>query len=163
MVVLKLFTTRDTEDTEITRSSLFHICDTNNRLMQHCDLSGAAHKAACHRNRLRQIVGAVPAQHCRDMRVLSSSCNHLADMLAAVLAPVPHEKRMRAVLGIPAPVHLNVTRIVCKLLFVLVAQHEGVASFRQKAIEELDVTGMKSVIKLVVTGMMDDQHATFLE
>src|SRR5258706_15871235 len=87
--------------------SLFHIGNTNNRLMQHCDLGGTAYEAAGHRNRLRQIVGAVPTQHRRNVRVLSSGSDHLADMLATVFAPVPHKERMRAMIGITAPVHLH--------------------------------------------------------
>src|SRR6185295_18284098 len=84
--------------------SLFHIGNTNNRLMQHCDLGGTTHEAAGHRNRLRQIVGAVPTQHCRNVCVLSASCDHLADMLAAVFAPVPHKERMSPMISIATPV-----------------------------------------------------------
>src|SRR5678815_4132180 len=101
--------------------SLFHICNSNNRLMQHGDLRGTAHEAACHRNRFGQIVGAIPTQHCRDVRVLSPGGNYFADMLAPVFTPVPHEKWMSAVVGVTATVHLDITRIVCKLLFILIA------------------------------------------
>src|SRR4030095_1353320 len=97
------------------------------------------------------------------MRVLGSGCDDFPYMLSAVFAPVPHEKRMRAMIGVAAPVHLNVTRIVGKLTFILIAQHKRVASLRQQAIKKFDVTGVESVIKLVVTRMMNDQHATFLK
>ena len=83
--------------------------------MQHRDLGGVAHVAARHRDRFSQVVRAFPAQHRRHVRVFSAGGDHFADVLAAVLAPVPHEKRMRAVIGVAAPVHLHIARIVCKL------------------------------------------------
>src|SRR4030095_5877166 len=97
------------------------------------------------------------------MRVLGSGCDDFPYMLSAVFAPVPHEKRMRAMIGVAAPVHLNVTRIVSKLTFILIAQHKHVASLRQQAIKKCDVTGLESVINLVVTRMRNDQHASYIE
>ena len=97
------------------------------------------------------------------MRVFRPRRDNLADVLATVFPPVPHEKRMRAVVGVAAAVHLHVTRVVRKLLFILIAQHERVPRLRQQAIEELDIARVKFVIKLVVARMMNDQHAAFLQ
>src|SRR5262245_10656584 len=97
------------------------------------------------------------------MRVLSASDDHSTYVLASILAPVPHEEWMSAVVSIATPIHFNVARIVGKLLFVLLAQHKSVACFRQQAIEKLDVARVKAMIKFVVARVVQDQHAALLE
>ena len=72
-----------------------------------------------HRDRLGQRVGALPAQDRGHVRVVGADDDHLADVLAAVLAPVPHEERVRAVVRVAAPVHLDVARVVRELVLVL--------------------------------------------
>src|ERR1044072_6085687 len=84
-------------------------------------------------------------------------------MLPSILTPVPHEKRMRAVIRMSAPVHLDITRIVRKLALVLLTQRKCIARLRQQSMEKLDVARMKLVIEIVVARMMQDQHAAFLE
>src|SRR5688572_32243848 len=97
------------------------------------------------------------------MRVLRARGDDAAHVLASVLTPVPHEKRMRAVIGVAAAVHLDVARIVCKLALVLLAQNKSVTRFGQQAIEKLDVAWMKLVIELVVARMVDDHYAAFFQ
>src|SRR6185295_19934448 len=97
------------------------------------------------------------------MRGLGAGRDHFSDMLAAVFTPVPHEERMRAVVSIATPVHLDVARIVCKLTLVLLAQRESIASLWQQTIKELDIARMKIVIELVEAGMMHDHHAAFFQ
>ena len=80
---------------------------------------------------------------CRHMRVLSARGDHPAHVLPSILAPVPHEKRMRAVIGIAAPVHLDVARVVGKFALVFLAQVKSIARFRQQAIKEFDVARVK--------------------
>ena len=130
---------------------LFHVRDADHRLMQHRDLGRLAHVGAGHRDRLGQVVGAFPAEHLRHVRVLGAGDDHLADVLASVLAPVPHEERMRAVVSVAAPVHLDVARVVRELALVLFAQIKSVARLGQQTVEELDVARMKVVIELVVS------------
>src|SRR6185369_10072966 len=57
-----------------------------------------------------------------------------------------------------APVHLDVTGIICKLALILLTQRERIARLRQQSVEKLDVARVKLVIKLVETRMMQDQH-----
>src|SRR6266571_7339341 len=82
-------------------------------------------------------------------------------MLAAILAPVPHEEWMRAVVSVAAAIHLDVAWIIGELAFVFLTQVKGVARFWQQAIEEFDVARMMFVIELVVAWVMNDQHAAF--
>src|SRR5688500_20036247 len=84
-------------------------------------------------------------------------------MLAAVFAPVPHEKRSSDLICIPAAVHFDVTRIVRKLAFVFLTKRKSVTRLRQQTIKKLDVAGMKVVIKLVVARMIDDHHAALFQ
>ena len=66
-------------------------------------------------------------------------------------------------IGVPAAVHLNIARIVGKLPFILFAQHKCIPGFWQETIEEFDIAGMEFVIEFVITGVMDNEHATLLE
>src|SRR5437762_3999819 len=75
-------------------------------------------RSARHRNRFRQVVGALPSQHRRHVSVLGTRGDDLANVLAAVFAPIPHEKRMRPVIRseehtseLQSPMYL-----VCRLL-----------------------------------------------
>ena len=89
--------------------------------MEHSDLCGASHVASCHRNRFGQVVGALPAEHGRNVYALRASGDDEPDALAAILAPVPHEERMRAVLGIATTINLDVRGIVGELTLIIVA------------------------------------------
>src|SRR5256714_15650869 len=125
------------------------------------DLCGAAHVAAGHGNRFGQIVGALPAHRGGDVRVLRARGDNATDVRATVLAPVPHIKRVRAVVRVAAAVHLYVARIRRELALVLLAQRVGVARFGQEPVEELDVARMLLVVELVVAGVVEYEHAAF--
>src|SRR5439155_26243647 len=99
---------------------LFHVSDTDHRLVQHSDFGRVPHIGPRHCDGLGQIVRAFPAQHRGHVSILSTRGDYLAHMLAAVLAPVPHKKWMRAVISIPAAVHLDITRVVREPALVLV-------------------------------------------
>src|SRR5205085_8191867 len=88
---------------------LFNIAKCDHWSMEHRDFGGAAHVAAGHGDGFGQVVGALPAQTLRHVRVLCTGGDDAPDVLAAVLAPVPHEERVRAVIGVAAPVHFDVT------------------------------------------------------
>src|SRR2546421_5771552 len=85
-----------------------HFAQRDHGLVQHRDLGGAAHVAAGHGDGFGQVVGALPTQTFGHVRVICAGGDDAPDVLAAVLAPVPHEERMRAVIGVAAPVHLDV-------------------------------------------------------
>ena len=87
---------------------------------------------------------------CRNVRVLGAGDDDPPDVLAPVLAPVPHEERVRAVVGVPAPVHLHVARVVRELFLVLVPQLHRVARLGQQPVEELDVARVVVGVELVV-------------
>src|SRR5436853_7789969 len=97
------------------------------------------------------------------MRVLGACSDDFADVLATVFTPVPHKKRMRSVIGVAAPVHLDVAGVISELALVFVAQIKGVARFRQQAIEKFDITWVLIVIEFVIARMMDDQHAALFQ
>src|ERR1044072_4121556 len=142
---------------------LLHIRHANHRLMKHCDLRRIAHVTSGHRNRLGEIVRSFPAKHCRHVRILSPCSDYFAYMLSSILAPVPHEEWMSAVICIAPPVHLDIARIISKLSFIFVTEHIGVACFRKQPIKELNVTRRKTMIEVVVAREMEDQHATLLQ
>src|ERR1041385_7738618 len=131
--------------------------------MQHRDLSRVAHITPRHRDRFRQIVRTLPTEYPRHVRILRTRGDYSPNMLTPILTPVPHEKRMRTVIRVTAPVHLDITRIVRKLALVLLTQRERVARLRQQPVEKLDVARVKLVIEFVVARMMEDQHAAFLQ
>lgn len=95
--------------------------------MQHRDLSIAAHVAAGHSDRLGQVVGTFPSEHLRDVSVLGTRYDDLADVLAAVFAPVPHEERVGTVIRVAASVHLDVRRIGREFTLVFLTQIERIA------------------------------------
>ncbi len=64
------------------------------------------------------------------MRVFGSGSDDVPDVLPPVLAPVPHEERMRAVISVAATIHLDVAGIIGKLALVFVSQDECVARFK---------------------------------
>src|SRR5258708_1207476 len=130
--------------------------------MQHCNLRRAAHVTPRHGYCFGQVVGPLPTEHCRDVRVLGSRRDYLADMLPAVFTPIPHEEGVGAVIRIPAPVHLYIAWVVRKLPLVFIAKDHSVARLRQETVEEFDVAWMKIVIEFIVTGMVNDQHAALL-
>src|SRR4026207_391234 len=74
--------------------SLFHICNANNRLVQHCDLRRTAHESARdsardrapHRSRPLKLARPLPTKHCGDVSVLSPGGVFFPDMLAPVFA-----------------------------------------------------------------------------
>src|ERR1700752_296130 len=97
--------------------------------MQHRGFSGVTHGPSCHCNSLRQIVCTFPAKNARYVSVFRSGGDYLSDVLASIFTPIPHKERVCSMIGISSPVHLNVTGIICELLFVLLTQRKGVASF----------------------------------
>src|SRR5437764_14527608 len=97
------------------------------------------------------------------VRAFRSVIYHCANELTAVFYQIPHEKRIRAVIGIAEPIHLYVAGIVGEFPFVLIPQIESVARFRQQPIEEFDVARMEIMIELVITRMVNDQNPALLQ
>ena len=88
------------------------------------------------------------------MGVFGAGYYDLADVLPAVLAPVPHEERMRAVIGVAAAVHFDVGGVVGEFALVLFAQKECVARFGQQPMKKFDVRRVKVVIEFVEARML---------
>jgi hypothetical protein len=65
--------------------------------------------------------------------VVGADHDHAADLLAPALAPVPHVERVRAVVRVAAPVHLDVARVVRELVLVLLLERVRVARLGQDA------------------------------
>src|SRR3990172_11391235 len=97
----------------------------------------------------RQGRGTLPTEHFRNIRVISD-CNNLAHMPSTIFRPVPHKKRMSAMVRIAPSVHLDVIRILRKLGFILLPQLETIFRVGKTAVKKLDVAGMEGRIKLVI-------------
>ena len=101
----------------------------------------------------------LPAHDLGHRRVVGADDDHAADLLAAALAPVPHEERVRAVVRVAAPVHLDVARVVGELVLVLLLERVRVAGLGQEPVEELDVARVVHRIELVRARVRDDHDA----
>ena len=69
---------------------------------RHRDLRAAPMIGARHRDRLGERLRALPAHDARDVALSAPTTITLPHVLAAALAPVPHEERVRAVVRVAA-------------------------------------------------------------
>ena len=90
------------------------------------------------------------------MCILGAGRDYFAHVLTPILAPVPHEKRVRTVIGVAAAIHLDIAGVIGKLPLILVAQDVRIARLREQAIKKLDVTRMEVMVKLVGARVVQD-------
>src|SRR5262249_52781010 len=80
--------------------------------------------------RILHVRRGFPAEELRNVLVVGADDDHAPEVLAAIFAPIPHEKWMRGVVGVPAAVHLNERGVGAEFLFVALAELERVPRFR---------------------------------
>ena len=98
-----------------------------------------------------------------DVLVLGTRGDDLADVLASVLAPIPHKERVRAVIGDPLTIHLYVARVGRELFFIFLAERERVVRLGEQPVEELDIARVELRVELVIAGMAENQNATLAQ
>src|SRR5215475_7072447 len=94
----------------------YNVAEEDRRMVQHGDLRAPSHVRTRHGDRVVQRLGALPPEEPRHRRVVGSDHDHLPQVLAPRLPPVPHVKRMRAVIRVAAAVQLHVARVVGELV-----------------------------------------------
>ncbi len=114
----------------------------------------AADHISCHLKSVAHSGGRAKA-HSFDCPSIPAHNDHLANVFKSMRAPIPHIKRVHAVIGVRRPIQVSVPLVFGVTFFIFLLDCLGIGAVGQHLFKKIDVAGVvDGVISLVTWKLM---------